>query len=64
MIQHHAFNTAGNARIKMIDLETNRVEIVDYAVGAERFERHPERWCPAGMTVEEYAAALAARKAA
>jgi hypothetical protein len=60
MIHHHTFNAGGNALIKMVDLETNRVEVVDYAIGAERWERHPERHRPAGMSDEEHTKALAA----
>ena len=63
-IQHHAINTGANAQIWMLDLETGERTLMDYVHGAEAFERHPERYRPAGMTDAEHAAYLAARKAA
>jgi hypothetical protein len=59
MLQSYATNTAGNAQIRMVDLDTGREQVMDYAVGAEAFERDPHRWKPAGMSDVEHTMALA-----
>ncbi len=61
MLQGYAINTGGNAQLRMVDLETGKTSVMDYATGAEAFERHPERWKPAEMLEADYAAHLAAR---
>ncbi len=60
MIQTHAINTGGNAQIWMLDLSTDPPQrvLVDYAYGAESFERDPRRWKPEMMPAAEYAAVL------
>jgi hypothetical protein len=62
MLQNFATNTAGNPQIKMLDIETGATSLMDYAHGAEAFERHPERWRPADMSEADHAAHLAARR--
>jgi hypothetical protein len=60
MLQHHAINTAGNAQLAILDLSTvpPTRHVVDYANGAERFERDPARWRPEAMGDAEHAAAV------
>jgi hypothetical protein len=60
MLQTYAINTGGNAQIWMLDLSTDPPQrvLLDYANGAERFERDSRRWKPEMMPEAEYAAAV------
>lgn len=59
-LQSYATNTAGAPQIAMLDLSVDPPErvLMDYGLGAEAFERHPERWRPEHMPDADHAAAV------
>jgi hypothetical protein len=66
MLQSYATNTGGNAQIWMLDLSAGPQQrlLMDYAYGAEAFERDPRRWKPEMMPDAEHAAAVKSFKGA